>query len=68
VTGNVGDDVKPSIRDTWQALEGLVRDGLVRSIGTSNFSAKKLSEIMEYAEIQPSVCQVESKCFVLMKF
>lgn len=59
VTGNVGDNVQPSIRDTWRALEGLVREGLVRSIGVSNFSTKKLAEILSYAEIPPSVCQVE---------
>lgn len=59
VTGNIGDEVRPSIKETWQALESLVKDGLVRSIGTSNFSAKKLGEIMSYAEILPSVCQVE---------
>jgi alcohol dehydrogenase (NADP+) len=59
VTGNVGNTVTPSIKDTWRALESLVKDGYVRSIGTSNFSAKKLAEIMEYAEVLPSVCQVE---------
>jgi len=59
VTGNAGADVSPSIRETWEALESLVRDGLVRSIGTSNFSAKKLSDILSYATVKPSVCQVE---------
>jgi diketogulonate reductase-like aldo/keto reductase len=59
VTGSVGDLVTPSIKETWRALESLVKDGYVRSIGTSNFSAKKLADIMEYAEIMPSVCQVE---------
>lgn len=119
VTGNVGPEVKPAIRETWQvggglgggqaegrgsraggcgrfvhaaaggksgrglhravrlhsaahsapvrclhlspppqALEGLVREGLVRSIGTSNFGAKKLAEILSYAQIPPAVCQV----------
>lgn len=41
-----------------QAMEGLVREGLVRTIGTSNFGAKKLAEILSYAEIPPAVCQV----------
>ena len=59
VTGNVGDEVSPSVRETWEAMESLVRDGLVRSIGTSNFSAKKLADIASYATVQPSVCQVE---------
>ncbi|PRW56478.1 aldo-keto reductase family 4 member C9-like [Chlorella sorokiniana] len=59
VTGNVGPEVKPSISETWQAMEGLVREGLVRSIGTSNFGAKKLADILSYAQIPPAVCQVE---------
>lgn len=32
--------------------------GLVRSIGVSNFSVKKLEIIMSYADIPPAVCQV----------
>lgn len=40
-------------------MESLVKEGLVRSIGTSNFSSTKLQEIMSYAEIAPSVCQIE---------
>lgn len=41
-----------------QAMEGLVREGLVKSIGTSNFGAAKLAEILSYAQIPPAVCQV----------
>ncbi|KAI8106531.1 hypothetical protein M9435_001074 [Picochlorum sp. BPE23] len=59
VTGNVGDTVQPSIRETWEAMESLVRDGLVRSIGVSNFSSKKLQDILSYCTVKPSVCQVE---------
>jgi len=59
VTGNVGSEVSPPIKETWQAMEGLVRDGLVRSIGVSNFSAAKLADILSYATVRPSVCQVE---------
>ena len=39
-------------------MEGLVREGLVRSIGVSNFGAKKLADILSYATIPPAVCQV----------
>ncbi|KAL4443567.1 hypothetical protein ABPG75_011304 [Micractinium tetrahymenae] len=59
VTGNIGPEVKPSIQETWQAMEGLVREGLVRSIGVSNFGVKKLADILSYAAIPPAVCQVE---------
>lgn len=59
VTGNIGDTVDPPIRETWQAMEGLVRAGLARNIGVSNFSSKKLEDILSYAEISPVVNQVE---------
>ena len=32
--------------------------GLVRSIGASNFSVKKLEAILRCAQIPPAVCQV----------
>lgn len=41
-----------------QAMEGLVREGLVRSIGVSNFGVKKLADLLSYATIPPAVCQV----------
>ncbi len=47
------------IHQTWQAMEELVAQGLVRTIGVSNFSAKKLTEMFDYAKIPPAVNQVE---------
>ncbi len=35
-----------------------MREGLVRSIGVSNFSARKLQALMDSAAIPPAVCQV----------
>ncbi|UPQ98615.1 NADP-dependent oxidoreductase [Chloropicon primus] len=59
VTGNVGPTVQPSIRETWQAMEDLVSEGLVHSIGVSNFSTKKVDDILAYAKVKPAVLQVE---------
>lgn len=59
VTGNVGGELRPSIRETWAAMEQLVEDGLVRSIGVSNFSRVKVAALLEHARIKPSVLQVE---------
>ncbi|KAL3146586.1 hypothetical protein ABBQ32_000824 [Trebouxia sp. C0010 RCD-2024] len=59
VTGNIGPEVAPALKQTWKAMELLVKEGLVRSIGVSNFSVKKLESILSYAEIPPAVCQVE---------
>ena len=43
----------------------LTMQGLVRSIGVSNFSVKKLQDILSYAEIPPAVSQVPSKTCLL---
>jgi diketogulonate reductase-like aldo/keto reductase len=51
--------VTPPLQDTWKEMESLVKEGLVRSIGVSNFSVPKLIRIMEQAEIKPAVNQVE---------
>jgi diketogulonate reductase-like aldo/keto reductase len=48
-----------SIHETWRAMEALVRDGLVKSIGVSNFSSVQLADLMSYANIKPAVNQIE---------
>jgi diketogulonate reductase-like aldo/keto reductase len=44
---------------TWQQMEKLVEEGLVKSIGISNFSVKKIEDLLQYAKIKPAVNQVE---------
>ncbi|KAI9899134.1 hypothetical protein N3K66_005595 [Trichothecium roseum] len=48
------------LRETWGAMEALVRKGKVRSIGVSNFTREKCEEILEFAEIKPAVNQIEA--------
>ncbi|KAK3247508.1 hypothetical protein CYMTET_42995 [Cymbomonas tetramitiformis] len=48
-----------SIKDMWAAMEQLLEKGLVKSIGVSNFSKKKLMELMVNAKVVPAVNQVE---------
>jgi len=45
--------------ETWGALEDCVRAGLVRHLGTSNFSTKKLRPLLDSGSIKPAVSQVE---------
>lgn len=45
--------------ETWKAFEKLYKEGLVKSIGVSNFMIDHLDEIKENAEIMPMVNQIE---------
>lgn len=47
------------INTTWKAMERLVEKGLCRHIGVSNFSTKKLADLLESAKIKPEVNQIE---------
>ena len=45
--------------ETWRAFEKLQADGLVRSIGVSNFLPEHLDRLVAETEIVPSVNQIE---------
>ncbi|ALC44334.1 ARY, partial [Drosophila busckii] len=45
--------------DTWHAMEDLVRLGLVRSIGVSNFNMEQMQRIIQCSSSKPVVNQVE---------
>ncbi len=47
------------IKKAWLDLEEMVRQGKIKSIGVSNFPAKLVDKMMEYATIKPVVNQVE---------
>ena len=53
-------DPSVSVHETWEAMEELVDQGLVRSIGVSNFPVSLLHELMTRSRIPPSVNQVEA--------
>lgn len=61
--GSVG--IKPEnllpvdIPSTWKAMEALYDSGKARAIGVSNFSTKKLADLLELARVPPAVNQVE---------
>ncbi|XP_058079476.1 NADPH-dependent codeinone reductase 1-1-like isoform X2 [Magnolia sinica] len=52
------DIVLMDFKSTWAAMEECQRVGLTRSIGVSNFSCKKLTQLLSTAEIPPAVNQV----------
>lgn len=47
------------LSETWAAMESLVDQGLVKSIGVANFNAQLLYDLLSYARIPPAVNQVE---------
>lgn len=44
---------------TWRGMEQVTRAGRTRHIGLSNFSAKKIAELLPHCELRPEVDQVE---------
>ncbi|XP_025422747.1 LOW QUALITY PROTEIN: alcohol dehydrogenase [NADP(+)]-like [Sipha flava] len=45
--------------ETWKAMEQLVENGLVRSIGVSNFNKRQIEDILSVATVKPVNNQVE---------
>ncbi|ORZ22539.1 NADP-dependent oxidoreductase domain-containing protein [Absidia repens] len=45
--------------DTWRAMEKLVENGSVRSIGVSNFTIPMLESLLSQCSIKPSVNEIE---------
>lgn len=50
---------KTPIQATWEEMEKLVDQGLVRNIGISNFQGALVMDLLRYARIRPSVLQIE---------
>ncbi|KAG5550290.1 hypothetical protein RHGRI_015300 [Rhododendron griersonianum] len=50
---------QPNIPSTWRAMEEIYDSGKAHAIGVSNFSCKKLGDLLEIARIPPAVNQVE---------
>lgn len=48
------------LETTWEEMENAKKQGLVRSIGVSNFGAKNLQLLIDKAETVPAVNQIES--------
>ncbi|XP_058079260.1 non-functional NADPH-dependent codeinone reductase 2-like [Magnolia sinica] len=54
------DDLVPmDFKSVWEAMEECQKLGLTKSIGVSNFSSKKILQLMAHAKIPPAVNQVE---------
>jgi diketogulonate reductase-like aldo/keto reductase len=52
-------------QETWQALEKLYGEGVIRAIGVSNFHIHHLEDIFAGSDIRPTVNQVEFHPYLL---
>uniref|UniRef100_A0A1I7XAN6 Aldo_ket_red domain-containing protein n=1 Tax=Heterorhabditis bacteriophora TaxID=37862 RepID=A0A1I7XAN6_HETBA len=52
-------DAKKTREETWRQLELLFDEGIIRSIGVSNYTEDDLDELMEYCSVKPHVNQYE---------
>lgn len=48
-----------TLQSTWKALEKLLKEGKVRSIGVSNFRSEHFEILKNFAEIMPMINQIE---------
>ena len=51
-------------RETWRALERILREGKARAIGVSNYMVPHLEELLASAEVVPAVNQIELSPFL----
>ncbi|UDM32403.1 aldo/keto reductase [Lentilactobacillus laojiaonis] len=54
-------------QEKWRALESLYNDGLVKSIGVSNFEKPQMDKLLTTAKIKPAVDQVETNPYFQQK-
>lgn len=55
------------IRETWQAMEQLHSAGLAKHIGVSNFGCSLIRDVLSYANVRPTVLQVESHPYLVQE-
>jgi len=54
-------------KETWRALERILKDGTARAIGVSNYTIPHLEELLASSSVVPAVNQVELSPFLAQK-
>jgi methylglyoxal/glyoxal reductase len=69
---NDSEETLKNRHEAWKALAKFQREGLIRSIGVSNFLVKHLEELKKASDIVPALNQVEwhpkSRDYNLLKY
>jgi D-xylose reductase len=52
-------DTMVPLRETWEAMEDLVKRGLVRNLGICNHKISQIRDLLSYAKVKPMVHQLE---------
>ncbi len=55
------------IANTWEGMESAIEQDLTKHIGVSNFSVKKLKDLISNSKIKPEVNQIEAHPFLQQK-
>ena len=55
------------LSQTWKAMEDCLREGLCKHLGVSNFTQKKLANLIEEGSVKPEVNQVELHPYLQQK-
>ncbi len=68
---HVEEDPVP-VAETWKAMEGFVKQGLIKSLGVSNFTISLLRDLWNSSTIKPASIQTELhpyfSCKTLLRF
>jgi len=51
------------VHGSWKAMEELYKNGLIRAIGVSNFTAEQINDLMDNFSVKPAVNQIETHAF-----
>jgi len=51
------------VHGSWKAMEELYKNGLIRAIGVSNFTAEQINDLTDNFSVKPAVNQIETHAF-----
>lgn len=57
-------DLTDNPQPTWRAMEEIYRQGKARAIGVSNWTIPGLKQLLDFAEVKPTVNQIECHPFL----